>query len=110
VSKDARTRHQLREAIGEGYAVVAARAYTDTVSAVTLGDLAARQINSITKDDGPLRQSKLNEVTRIKNSVAAAVAAAKKMKPSTFATDVDDSMKTNTAQGNIDPVTGKAKT
>lgn len=82
--KAARAQHALRVALSDGYAAVAGRQYTRTVSALTLGDIAQRQIDAIKVDGGPTRPSKLNEVARVKQEVASAVASAKLQDPTLF--------------------------
>ena len=104
-----RTQQKLREAISAGYAAVAGRAYTDTISAITLGDLAAQQIREIEKDSGPTRLSKLAEVERVKQELTAAVAAAKKMDPSVFSAGSTTQTSAYSPQGAVDPVTGKVR-
>lgn len=91
-SRKTRLNLQMRETLGEAYAVVMGARYAEQVSSVTLEQLMQEQINIIEGTDGTtsIRRNKVDEVDRIVESTKKVVEQAKKKHPSEFAIDVDD--------------------
>ncbi len=94
---------KIRKAVQQGYSAVMGGNYSRTALALGITDLAQRHIDDITKDQSPLRPSKLTRVKQIKENVKSAVAAAKKMDPSSFELKEEESKakdtNVNTAEG-----------
>jgi hypothetical protein len=94
VSRKTRLNLQMRETLGEAYAVVMGSRFNEQISSVTLEILMQEQINLIEGSDGTtaVRRNKISEVDRIVESTKKVVEQAKKKHPSEFSIDVDDRM------------------
>ncbi len=73
-----------RYLVQEAYSAVEGRRHTDSVSSLTLGDLAQARIDEISKDASAVRPSKISEVQRIEREIKLAVKYLKTTQPKQF--------------------------
>lgn len=76
--------NQIRTDLAEGFAFVRGRETTEGVSAMTLEEMIAREIQTITGDESDIRPGRISEIQQIRQKVEAAVEQALAMPPEAF--------------------------
>jgi len=76
--------NQIRGDLAEGFAFVRGRETTLGISAMSLEEMIAREIQSIQNDESDIRPGRISEIRRIKQKVEAAVEQALAMPAEAF--------------------------
>lgn len=78
------TVNQIRTDLAEGFAFVRGREITEGVSATSLEEMIAREIQTITGDESDIRPGRISAIQQIRQKVEAAVEQALAMPPGAF--------------------------
>jgi len=91
---------QMREILGNAYAFVRGRQYTETVANLTYEELLDAAIDRIegTQGSSSVRSTLLDRVKKIKAEVSGAVTTVKKQPPSYWKLASDDRVKSEDSQ------------
>lgn len=81
---EANAERWARYVVQEAYSEVMGRQFTDTVAALTIGDLAQQRIDQISKDQSTIRPSELNQLLRLEKQITEAVKYIKAVNPDKF--------------------------
>lgn len=88
--------NQIRTDLAEGFAFVRGREATEGLSALSLEEMIAREIQSIEGDESDIRPGRISEIQRVRQKVEAAVEQALAMPPEAFDLSESGSSPANT--------------
>lgn len=83
---------QVREVLGNAYAFVQGRKFTESISSMTLESAMKEQIELIEGTEGrtPIRLNKLDQIEKITTQTKETVALVKKLPANAFRVEADD--------------------